>query len=86
VTLVTDRNVTEFDYLDPGLRGPRFHERMRELHSAGWLAQWPLGYFVLDREAVEFFLCKRAGQLHVVEVHPVDVADQGRGEQDRRPR
>src|SRR5215217_6798221 len=29
---------------------------MRELHSAGWLAQWPLGYFVLDREAVEFFL------------------------------
>jgi len=56
VTLVTDRNVTEFDYLEPGLRGPRFHERMRELHSAGWLAQWPLGYFVLDREAVEFFL------------------------------
>src|SRR5215216_4859409 len=29
---------------------------MRQLHSAGWLAQWPLGYFVLDREAVEFFL------------------------------
>jgi cytochrome P450 len=56
VTLVTDLNVTEFDYLDPGLRGPRFHERMRELHSAGWLAQWPLGYFVLDREAVGFFL------------------------------
>jgi hypothetical protein len=49
--LVTDLDVTEFDYLDPGLRGPRFHERMRELHSVGWLAQWPLGYFVLDREA-----------------------------------
>jgi cytochrome P450 len=56
VTLVTDLNVTEFDYLDPYLRGPRFHQRMRQLHSAGWLAHWPVGYFVLDREAVEFFL------------------------------
>jgi cytochrome P450 len=56
VTLVTDLDVSEFDYLDPGLRGPRFHERMRELHSESWLAQSPLGYFVLDREAVEFFL------------------------------
>lgn len=56
MTLVTDLTLTEFDYLDPDLRGPRFHERMRELQSAGWLAQWPLGYFVLDREAVEFFL------------------------------
>src|SRR3954451_21323638 len=29
---------------------------MRELQAAGWLARSPLGYFVLDREAVEFFL------------------------------
>jgi len=56
VTLVTDLDVSGFDYLDPGLRGLRFHERMRELQSAGWLARSPLGYFVLDREAVEFFL------------------------------
>src|SRR3954454_15555397 len=32
---------------------------MRELHDESWLAQSPLGYFVLDREAVEFFLRDR---------------------------
>jgi cytochrome P450 len=56
MTLVTDLEVPQFDYLDPELRGPRFHERMRELSAAGWLAQSPLGFFVLDREGVEFFL------------------------------
>jgi cytochrome P450 len=56
VTVVTDLEVPQFDYLDPELRGPRFHERMRELHGESWIAQFPLGYFVMDREAVEFFL------------------------------
>jgi cytochrome P450 len=59
VALVTDLEVPAFDYLDPELRGPRFHERMRELHGESWIAQSPLGYFVLDREAVEFFLRSR---------------------------
>src|ERR687885_2627764 len=59
MALVTDLEVPEFDYLDPELRGPRFHERMRELQADGWLAQSPLGYFVLDRDAVEFFLRSR---------------------------
>jgi len=59
VALVTDLEVPQFDYLDPQLRGPRFHERMRELHAESWIAQSPLGYFVLDREAVEFFLRSR---------------------------
>ena len=61
MALVTDLEVPQFDYLDPELRGPRFHERMRELHDEGWLAQSPLGYFVLDRAGVEFFL--RSKQL-----------------------
>jgi cytochrome P450 len=59
VALVTDLEVPQFDYLDPELRGPRFHERMRELHGESWIAQSPLGYFVMDREAVEFFLRSR---------------------------
>ena len=59
MTVVTDLEVPQFDYLDPELRGPRFHERMRELHEEGWIAQSPLGYFVLDRDAVEFFLRSR---------------------------
>src|SRR3954454_23771687 len=32
---------------------------MRELHGEGWIAQSPLGWFVLDRDAVEFFLRSR---------------------------
>ena len=56
---MTDLEVPQFDYLDPELRGPRFHERMRELHGESWIAQSPLGYIVLDREAVEFFLRSR---------------------------
>jgi cytochrome P450 len=59
VALVTDLDVPEFDYFDPELRGPRFHERMRELHGQSWIAHGGLGYFVLDREAVEFFLRSR---------------------------
>jgi cytochrome P450 len=56
MALVTELEVPQFDYFDPELRGPRFHERMRELHAGSWIAQSPLAYFVLDREAVEFFL------------------------------
>src|SRR4051812_24775996 len=59
MALVTELEVPQFDYLDPELRGPRFHERMRELHDESWIAQSPLGYFVLDRESVEFFLRDR---------------------------
>src|SRR3954454_8299147 len=32
---------------------------MRELHGDGWLARFDLGWFVLDRDAVEFFLRSR---------------------------
>jgi cytochrome P450 len=56
VALVTDLEVPEFDYSDPELSGPNFHARMRELRRHGWLARTPLGYCVLDRESVEFFL------------------------------
>src|SRR3954452_1921018 len=59
MALVTDLEVPQFDYLDPELRGPRFRERMRELHGEGWLAQSPLVWFVLDREGVDFFLKSR---------------------------
>ncbi len=48
-----------FDYSDPTLRGPKYHETMGALRSQGWLAASELGYFVLDREAVEFFLKSR---------------------------
>jgi cytochrome P450 len=56
MALVTELELPEFDYLDPTLRGERFHSHMRELRAQGWLARSPLGCFVLDREGVDFFL------------------------------
>jgi cytochrome P450 len=56
MALVTELELPQFDYLDPTLRGDRFHERMGELRAQGWLAGSPLGCFVLDREGVDFFL------------------------------
>jgi cytochrome P450 len=62
---VEELELPTLDYLDPTLRGERFHARMRELlaelrSAGGWLAAGPYGYAVLDREAVEFFLRTRA--------------------------
>ena len=62
---VEELELPTLDYLDPTLRGERFHSRMRELLAdlrsvSGWLAAGPYGYAVLDREAVEFFLRTRA--------------------------
>jgi len=53
-------DLPELPYYDPELRGPRFHEVMRDLASEHWLARFPLGYVVLDREAGEFFLRSRS--------------------------
>jgi len=54
--LATDLELPELDYLDPELRGERFHEVMDELARRNWLASSPIGFFVLDREAAAFFL------------------------------
>jgi len=35
MALVTELELPEFDYLDPTLRGDRFHARMRELRGQG---------------------------------------------------
>jgi cytochrome P450 len=59
MALVTELELPAFDYTDPSLRGPRYHETMGSLRSRGWLAASELGYFVLDREGVEFFLKSR---------------------------
>src|SRR4051812_13751289 len=59
MALVTELDLPSFDYSDPTLRGPHYHETMASLRDRGWLAASELGYFVLDREAVEFFLKSR---------------------------
>jgi cytochrome P450 len=59
MALVSELELPAFDYMDPSLRGDRFHARMAELRGRGWLAQGELGFFVLDREASEFILRSR---------------------------
>ncbi len=44
------------DTYDPLLRGPHYHEVMRELRERSWLATSPLGFIALDHESGEFFL------------------------------
>ena len=60
MTLAAELDLPTFDYTDPTLRGERFREEMARLRSAGWLAQGPFGYVVLDRGAAEYFLRSRA--------------------------
>ncbi len=56
MSLVTELELPELDYLAPDLTGDRFHEVMTELRSQSWLARAPIGFFVLEREAAAFFL------------------------------
>jgi cytochrome P450 len=60
MALVTELELPAFDYMDPSMRGDRFHEAMSDVRRRGWLAQGPFGYIVLDRESAEFFLRTRA--------------------------
>jgi cytochrome P450 len=60
MTLVSELELPAFDHTDESMRGERFHRRMQELRSTGWLAEGPYGYMTLDREAGEFFLRSRS--------------------------
>jgi cytochrome P450 len=59
-TAATELDLPGFEYLNPELRGARFHAEMRALRETGWLASMPLGFVVLDRAAGEFFLRSRS--------------------------
>jgi cytochrome P450 len=57
VTVVTELDLPAFDYTDEALAGPRFHTALNELRSETWIARAePVGFLVLDREAVAYFL------------------------------
>src|SRR3954470_7229092 len=60
MALVTELELPAFDYADPTLRGPRYHETMAALRSRGWVPAAGVGHFVLDRDGVEFFLKSRS--------------------------
>jgi hypothetical protein len=59
-TAVQELDLPGFEYLNPDLKGKRFHEELKQLRETGWLASMPLGFVVLDREGGEFFLRSRS--------------------------
>ena len=60
-TAVADLDLPALDYADPSLRGERFHEVLRDLREQTWVARAePVGWFVLDREAVAHFMRTRS--------------------------
>src|SRR4051795_5043875 len=75
MTALADLELPTFDYLDPDLRGERFHAAMRDLQEQGWLATMPLGCVAVDREAGEFFLRSRQFTfpgLKIAEIFGID--------------
>jgi len=68
---LAELDLPRFDYLDPDLRGDRFHETMSGLRERSWIATSDFGYFVLDREAAGFFL--RSRKAVFPGVHMFDV-------------
>jgi cytochrome P450 len=75
MTALADLDLPTFDYLDPELRGERFHAAMAELAERGWLATMPLGCVAVDREAGEFFLRSRSFTfpgLKIAEIFGID--------------
>ncbi len=59
MTVVTELELPEFDYLAGDLTGEVYHRRLADVRAEGWLARSPVAVVVLDREAGEFFLRSR---------------------------
>ena len=54
---VAELQVPKWDYADPTITGPRFHEVLTELREQSWIVRAdPIGWIVLDHEAVAFFM------------------------------
>lgn len=54
---VGELDLPRWEYSDETITGQRFHDEMRALRERSWIARAaPVGWIVLDREAVAFFL------------------------------
>lgn len=57
MSTLVELEVPQWDYSDQTITGQRFHDEMRALREQSWIARAdPVGWIVLDREAVAFFL------------------------------
>lgn len=72
-----DLDLPGFAYLDPELKGERFHDELRALRQRGWLASMPLGFVVLDREGGEFFLRDRRFTFPGLKIAEIFGIDEG---------
>jgi cytochrome P450 len=77
MTVVTDLDLPHFDYTQPDLHGERFHETMQVLRDESWIARTDLGFVVLDREAVNFFLKSRSAEFPGVKMFQLLGIDEG---------
>ena len=78
MTAVGELELPAFDYLDPTLKGPRFHDDdARSWPAQGWLASMPLGFVVLEREAGEFFLRSRSFTFPGMKIAEIFGIDDG---------
>jgi cytochrome P450 len=77
MTALADLELPTFDYLDPELRGERFHAAMADLARQGWLATMPLGCVAVDREAGEFFLRSRSFTFPGMKIAEIFGIDDG---------
>ena len=77
MTALADLELPSFDYLNPDLRGDRFHAAMRDLAEHGWLATMPLGCVAVDREAGDFFLRSRSFMFPGMKIAEIFGIDDG---------
>ena len=74
---LADLELPSFDYMDPELKGDRFHATMTELGAQSWLASTPVGHAVLEREAIEFFLRSKSVAFPGVEIAQLQGITEG---------
>jgi cytochrome P450 len=59
MTVVTELDLPEIDYNQPGFGPDTYHELLAAAREQSWLAHSPLAYIVLDGESGDFFLRAR---------------------------
>ena len=59
MTVVTELDLPEIDYNQPGFGPDTYHELLAAAREQNWLAHSPLAYIVLDGESGDFFLRAR---------------------------
>jgi cytochrome P450 len=77
MSAVQELELPEFEYLNPELKGARFHAELKALRESGWLASMPLGFVVLDREGGEFFLRSRSFTFPGMKIAEIFGIDDG---------